>query len=507
MIKKYLLALACCVPVWTAAQKQPIESLVPSTPSKAPDYFCTWNIQGYVVNYVNSDKTRAVMNEEYMFGTGEFQNWTGMYKRIQPDLYFVMDDSWDIPTEINHVNNNPYLGRVELDEGRFPSFMSTQGSADRLRRLNERIKSIGWKGIGGWICAQKSDNFPNVSEETYWTDRLRAAHEAGVGYWKVDWGRNSRNDQWRRMLTALGKKHAPGLWIEHAMKNEYVEFSDAFRTYDVENITAIPVTLQRIVDLLPYKAADGARGIINCEDEAYIAAGLGCAIGIMRHEFGGKLPDGRQDYVFPPAGRNLKKRLDEIVRAVRWHRIAEPFAVDGDFQMSEARLEDTWHYQAGESWVNHKVGEVLKNSAPAIISRRMSLPVLDNKEEERPYILASRYTNGAVAIAAIGRTLGHEYISSPASVTATLPDWEHPIGLFGHFKEVTLVLSEPSAGKIKKIYAQDLAGETPVDITRKVKIYKDRIVIPGKVITGVGLMSGTEGDLSDPGLVIKIITR
>ena len=137
----------------------------------------------------------------------------------------------------------------------------------------------------------------------------------------------------------------------------------------------------------------------------------------------------------------------------------------------------------------------------------MPLPILANKEEARPYILASRYTNGAVAIAAIGRTLEHEYISSPASVTATLNNWEKPIGLFGYFKDVTLVLSEASKNKIKKIYAQDLAGDTPVDITRKVKIYKDRIIIPGKIITEVGLMSGTEGDISDPGLVMKIITR
>lgn len=148
MIKKYLFTLACCIPLLCTAQKQPIESLVPSTPSKAPDYFCTWNIQGYATGYNGSEKFRAIMNEESMFGKGEWQNWTGMYKKIQPDLYFVMDDSWDIPTEINRKNNNPYLGRVELDEGRFPSFMSTKGSADRLKKLNEAVKAIGWKGIG-----------------------------------------------------------------------------------------------------------------------------------------------------------------------------------------------------------------------------------------------------------------------------------------------------------------------------------------------------------------------
>ena len=507
-MKKCLLTLAvCCTSLLGMAQQKEIPSLVPSTPSKAPDYFCTWNLQGYVSGYRNSEEYRAITNEKYIFGTGKWQNWISMHKRIQPDLYFVMDDSWDIPTEINSKHNNPYLGRIELDEGRFPSFMSTKGSADRLKRLNEKVKAIGWKGVGGWICAQKSDNFPNVSEEDFWTDRIKAANESGFNYWKVDWGHNSRNEEWRRMLTRIGKEHAPNLWIEHAMINNYIEFSDVFRTYDVENITAIPVTIQRIADLLPLKAQDNAKGIINCEDEAYIAVGLGCAIGVMRHEFSGNLPDGRQDNAFPPVGRNLKKRLDEIVRAVRWHRIAEPFAVDGDFLQSSDRLEDTWRYEADESWVNHKVGELLKNSAPAIISRRMPLPILTNKENERPYILASRYPNGATAIAAIGRTIERDYIASPASVTAIVETWDKPIGLFGHFKEVTFQVSSSHQKRIKKIYAQDLAGDTPVDITKEVSIRKNSITISGRTITKIGLMEKTQGDLSDPGVVIKILTQ
>ncbi len=41
------------------------------------------------------------------------------------------------------------------------------------------------------------------------------------------------------------------------MKNDYVVFSDAFRTYDVENVIAQPVTIQRVANLLPYKAQEG----------------------------------------------------------------------------------------------------------------------------------------------------------------------------------------------------------------------------------------------------------
>ena len=39
----------------------------------------------------------------------------------------------------------------------------------------------------------------------------------------------------------------------------------------------------------------------------------------------------------------MKKRLDEVVRGIRWHRIAEPFGVNGkDFEIDNVRLEDYW---------------------------------------------------------------------------------------------------------------------------------------------------------------------
>ncbi len=478
------------------------KSLVPDTPSKAPDYLCTWNLQAYVVDYESSDLMRKAMTEENLFGEGKYQNWASFYPQIRVDVYFVMDDSWDIPADVNTKRDNPYLGTTELNEERFPSFTGTP--AERLKKLTDRIKGLGWKGLGGWICAQKSDNFPDVSEEDYWTERLKAACDAGFSYWKVDWGRESRNDEWRRMLTALGKEHAPDLWIEHAMKYEYVEFSDVFRTYDVENIIAQPLTIRRVAEILPYKAQDGAKGIINCEDEPYIAAGLGCAIGIMRHPFAGNLPGGRQDEAFPPVGHNYKKCLDEIVRGVRWHRLAEPFAVDGDFEADTVNLADSWKLGENETW-NHsrKVGSILSEKAPARVSRRMPLPEVGDTTASRPFVLASTYPNGAVAVAAIGRAIGREYITKEVPVTVEAADWKAPVGIFGYFKEVTLAY--PSALKSGvKIWAQDLAGDTPVEITAEVVLDGNRLTVPGEVIRRVGLMNATKGDLSGPGMVLVI---
>ena len=48
-----------------------IESLVPKTRSEAPDYFCTWNLQGYTISNYNSKEMRKAMNEENLFGPGE----------------------------------------------------------------------------------------------------------------------------------------------------------------------------------------------------------------------------------------------------------------------------------------------------------------------------------------------------------------------------------------------------------------------------------------------------
>ncbi len=483
------------------AETPSYRSLVPSTPSEAPDYLCTWNLQGYVVDYRGSDPTREAMNERSMFADSAYCNWSELYPSIRQDLYFVMDDSWDIPAEANSTHRNPHLGTAELDPSRFPSFKGSP--TQRMCRLNDRMKQKGWKGIGGWICAQKADNFADADEAEYWATRLKSAQDAGMEYWKVDWGRNDRNGEWRRMLTDLGREHAPDLWIEHAMVNDYVTFSDVFRTYDVEDIIAQPVTIQRICRLLPYAADEGAQGIINCEDEPYIAAGLGCAIGVMRHQLGTELPDGTQDFVFPPVGRNYKKRLDEVVRGVRWHRIAAPFGVAADCSIDTTLLTDSWEVHEKETYVNRPIGSVVRESAPARVSRGMPLPEVADTSATRPYVLASRYPNGAVAVAAIGRTIGREYVSKAVPVSIEVADAKAPVGIFGYFKELAIDYPVLPQGKFT-VLAQDLAGDRPVDITARVTRNGNRLVVPGNVIDSVGLMAATAGDLSEPGMVLVV---
>ena len=62
------------------------------------------------------------MTESNMFGSGKYQNWVGFYPRIHGDLYFVMDDSWDVG-----FTNYDY-GADILNPQRFPPFTTREKS-------------------------------------------------------------------------------------------------------------------------------------------------------------------------------------------------------------------------------------------------------------------------------------------------------------------------------------------------------------------------------------------
>ncbi|UOE47248.1 hypothetical protein MTO98_22850 [Mucilaginibacter sp. SMC90] len=477
---------------------QKVKSLVPDKPSAATDYFNTWNIQGYVCSYSSTEATRQALNESNLFGDSTYQGWIKFYPKIRKDLIFVMDDSWDIPKSENS-GKSKYIGLDELDESRFPSF--TGNAEERLTKFVKAVKAAGWKGAGGWISAQKA-GISQLSPEAYWKIRMQAANKADFAYLKVDWGRQEHNAEWRGMLTRLGKTYAPHLTIEHAITKESLSFADVYRTYDVQNVIAQPVTIQRIADLISYGSKLNTNTIINCEDEPYIAAGLGCAIGVMRHPFKGDLPDGKRDFAFPPVGRDIKLRVDEVVRGVRWHRIAIPFKVGSkDFYIDNIALQDTWVVGFRDTWGDAKVGNTLKAAAPARISRGLPPAVIEEKSGDQPFVLSSRYPNGAIAIATIGRALNRSYITRRVSVVQQIPGLAKPIGIFGDYQSLTFIL--PNAiGHGYKFWAQDLAGDTPVDITKRITVSGNKIILSGDIIREVGLSAKTAGDLSDPGLVL-----
>ena len=485
-----LLAAFHSPPVCMAAPKP--HSLVPATANTSPDYFCTWNIQGYYSSYVKGSQKDAVQ-ESQLFGQGRNQNWLGQYAGVRQDLYFLMDEGWDLPDE-----------DVRVVPGRFPSYAAgTQ--PENFTKLSEAVKKSGWRGLGLWMRADaKTDDF--------WTQRLQWMQASGVAYWKVDYGHQEKDEAWRRHLTEMGRQTAPGLTIETALIPHAITWGDTYRTYDVDALLSVPQTLGRVVSELDLKAEPPAKGLINCEDEVYLGAALGCCYGVMRHSFAGNLPSGRQDFVFPPITRDLKHCTDEVVRAVRWHRVAPAFAVGASpVATSSEQLTDNWFFQKDESW-RIPAGQQQSATAPAAVTRGLPLPeVTPAVGSIKPFVVASRNPNGAVAVATLGRTLcpsatDRRWITGEvADVTLHVGRNSGPVGIFGRYHSLTLVFDKSVDGH--RVLAQDLAGSIPQDVTRLVHISGGRLLIPGTMIDRIGRSAATPGDKSDPGLVLVVRTH
>ena len=481
-------------------------NLIPDIVNPSPDYYCTWQTQLYATNGGKPEEQRAVIGEKALFGSEKPYGWAYFYEQARKDLFIVMDDSWDVP-----LNNDPaYYGNLTLSGDKFPRF--TKGTANGLKPLNEKIKSLGWKGLGGWVCAQESPlDTESKSSKEYWIKRLEAMNEAGMSYWKVDWGNKANSFEFRKMLTDLARIHAPNLIIEHAMVKDMIPYCDAFRTYDVPAVMSIPMTLQKIVECGSVSEAVGEnKGLINCEDEAYIAAAGGYAMGIMRHCYTGRFPNGKADMSFPEIHRNLKTKTYEVIRAARWHRVAPAFS-GGNISVSKTSLCDSWKFEnANEEienwWFNNPLVSdyikdgVLTKSAPAIIARNASLPQIEpDLNGNLPYLVTSFNPNGIYSIATLGRTVSRRYFIPECDVTVKTAS-AHTIGIFGEYKSLTIVTEL----KFNSVLMQDIAGDVSFDVTEHIKVSGNKLTVPGSLISNIGTMSQPDNDTSEPGVVLRL---
>ena len=487
-------------------------NLVPDTVNSTPDYYCTWQTQLYSSCDGKPPMQRQEIRESSLFGTEKPYGWAHFYPDARRDLFIVMDDSWDIPLN----GDGEYYGSLILNSERFPEATSENATnAEALKRLTERIKSLGWKGLGGWVCCQESKAlFRDTTQEEYWRARLKDADEAGFSYWKVDWGERFWQEDFRRMLTDMGHEIAPNLVIEHAMIKGIIPHSDTFRTYDVPGIMSITLTMQKLSELSETAATeDGYMGLINCEDEVYIGAAGGFAFGVMRHPYAGSFTDGRPDPSFPALHRNIKTKIAEVTRAARWHRIAPAFGQGSTpMNVDENRLSDSWLFVDREAemeawWYNEDqlkscfVGDLLTKTAPAGISRCCPIPEVKADENGYvPFIVASKNPGGAFSIVTAGRTVGRDYFIPKCDVTAESGDSDM-IGVFGEYRTLTLSTSFDS---ITRVLMQDLAGDMAYDITDCVTFCGGRLTIPGELISKIGTSSQPDGDTSEPGVAVKI---
>ncbi len=500
-------------------EKSPLTNvnLVPDTVNTSPDYFCSWQVQLYHCNNAGPQGQRDCLTEDVIFGSGDEaadrrvgSGWANhLYKDARRDLIFVMDDCWDVPVG-GLKDKDPWYGSQILAKSKFPSFVKDGVSnQDAMKALAEKFVSCGWKGLGGWICIERAKIYNDeISHEDYWTERLKWSDYAGWKYWKIDWGRDCKKREVRSLITELRFKYAPNLIAEQAMIPDLIPYADSFRTYDVFTLLAIPITLEKLSVDFAYDAAPGHLGYINCMDEVYTAAALGCAIDVTRHDMRGPLPDGRPDPSFPALHRNLKTKTDEVTRTVRWHRIAPAFSCNGrETFIDENKMTDCWDVaeQAREieAWWKYRDGDHIERTGPARISRGLSPAEAEpDAEGYVPFLVSALHPCGAASIATLARTQTRRYFTPICKVKQNVKD-ASLIGVFGYYGSLTL---ESTAVKPNsRIYAQDLLCGSAFDVTAHCEIEDGRVTLPGALISEIGQMGNHEGDTSEPGLIVKIV--
>ena len=496
----------------TVSSRKAGHNLVPDKPSGAPNYWCTWAAQNYMYGHdlanldpealegeSGSKLAHEAMTEKVLFGTGGWAN--SFFPDIRKDLYLLLDDGWQAGG----------TATFELDAVKFPDFAGSFES--RLRKLNSAIEGAGWRSTALW-CR----NTPGGNADQRLENR---SESAAIKYWKIDIGDPAFNlvrlrDETHIPLTlehVHGELPVNGDWSKDgrfgsqpkgSKRMEILKHTDVYRTYDVTSILSLPTTLDRLAEML--KGAEGdpeVHGLLNVEDEVYVAAAMGCTMGIMRYPLTG-LRLGEDVDLFFNGPRQAKKRMDEVVRAIRWQRIAPPFSPGlSSVNRSNEILTDTWRFERGQTWQTELIGATVRQGAPAIISRNIGLPEVRAKGD-KPFVFATRFPNGAVAIGAQERTqVGNAWYMPAAEVILDVSDAPGPFGVFGYFDELTLILDRSLQGK--RVLAQDLAGDEAHDISNQVQVHGTSLRVPGKTIREVGLQKATAGDLSAPGLVIAIV--
>jgi hypothetical protein len=439
------------------------------------------------------------MNETALFGQGGWA--TTFHSRVRQDLYLLLDDGWEAGG----------TATFELDPDKFPSFKGS--SIERLRALNQKVESFGWRGAALW-CR----NTPGGSADF---DLESLCSNAGIRYWKIDIGDPNFNLVRTRNSSRVplvlehvhGEPPVNGNWKEDgrfgpqpwdSKRMEILRNTDVYRTYDVTSILSLPTTLDRVSEVL--RAAAGhseSRGLLNVEDEVYVAAVLGCTMGVMRHPLQGLRPANDPDLFFS-GPRHIKSRMDEVVRALRWQRIAAPFPCGvGTFESDTEILKDGWTFAAGETWQHELLGTTVWQGVPARLARNIALPVV-NAEGEKPFVFAARFPNGAVAVGAQERTRpGRAWYMPRCQVTLNVGNAPGPFGVFGEYDRLTLTFDKAPRGK--RILAQDLVGDEPIDITALVKFDRASIHVSGDVLRQAGIRHRTPGDLSSPGAVVALV--
>lgn len=461
---------------------------------------------------------RAVLNEDFLFGENGAA-W--QFPQFRDKLYFMLDDGWDVSYQTHPDRNRHLFSSLILDAERFPSFPGKPW--ERLARLNERLKQIGWRGLGIWVACQNFEEHeegPKSSAEeirAFWSERFEWCQKAGIEYVKVDWGARCEDADYRSEMTQLAHLFAPGLLVEHARpcrpindvlrSNRFpcwepvhtdflkiAEFSDVFRIYDTAPQLSVSSTLDRCASLLAELPNDSS-ALLNCEDELYLGAGLGLCVAPMRSSLSkGEMP--RKD---PTA---INSRITEIQRVLAWFSLAPAFSKQDvrhpPFLLSSPELlEDSWHFEEGDFWWGELNGKTIVQSAPSVVSRDLPCPVVTSKDAILPFVVSCRYPNGCTAISFLPRMIDGKLLYPEAD--AFLRSSPGTFGIFGRFSSLRIETELPVNYRVR---ARDLACNTDTDVTDRVTITENSVTISGELARS--LCRNPDGDQSQPGICVTI---
>ena len=472
-------------------------NLIPNKSEKSLSYWCSWHTQNIIAVLDFSDcfpaeiaakmrggvsdakNARMMLNEAILLGPNGFAH---QYEEVRNEMYLMLDDGWDVDYGVNPDRNIAKFGSLIMSEERFPS-VKGRTPAERLKIINDKVKAFGWRGIGIWVAAQRSAEDYEApfgdKDLDYWRERILWSREAGVEYWKVDWGSQAGNHTFRKALTDMGRELYPELTIEHATcmdplnafdhpdparegrfenmagtadhAKEGVSYAEMYRSYDVLNAMAVPTTLDRVAWLLKW-----GHGYVNGEDECTLNAALGCSCGIMRSHYCREFQN--------EAGDDRGWRLDEVKAALRWQRIAPAFPGTRT-ECSEEILFDNRVYQEGESWWGGATGKNVRQGAPAVVARNLPVSSIRVEGEVKPYVAASLNPNGAYTVAVLPRVIDGRSHYPDAAVRCAVPAGVDTVGVFGLNCTVSLHLAEPFA----KVYVQSLVGDEAFELTEGIE--------------------------------------
>jgi hypothetical protein len=498
------------------------EDLIPDTPpARVYNYYCTWAAQGYVYgqgldhldwNVLLKADAGSAMHESLL--TNKNNGLLSFFPEIRSDLWFLLDDGYyAVPGSKTVEDKKEGMTSMKFDVERFPS-CAGKGPADCIAIVSRLIKERGWHGLGLW-----SRGYPRSEDQA--REKLEWSRAGDVGYWKIDTGDAPMN------YCRLRSEIYPGLILEHSVwahgvytgkgetnmkqllpstvvseQHAFMRGTDVVRIYDCDQPLGQITALLRTAGLLADASGDSSvTAIINTEDHVSIAGALGCSAGVLRFPIMGKRPDGDPD-VFNAGPRHVKKRIDEVVRVLRWQRLAPPIKANAlPVNIDEKGFADTWTVVRGETW--NKITGPVTQSAPARISRGLSLPEV-RSEGDAPFVLACRHPQGPLTVTTLGRFANSWGYHIPlADISLDVGTIPQEIGIFGRYQSLTLRFSESVVGR--HVLAQDIMAKKSVDITHEVMLQEMELKIPGKVIDRVGSSAASPGDESDPGMVLKLV--